>query len=383
MNTRPLQSLPGLLLGMGVLCAAPVGLAEERCRVGFDVGSSGVRVGSPDSDRTARIKVDYLGDVWSDNRINLSNEDSIAAFRNLPVEIGKSGCLSVAGGYSAWRYAMEKGNPADVAATLATFQERSGVYFFVIPQEVEGSYGHFAAKQLLGEGLRTPFILDIGGGSLQIAGQQDGWGAPLGQKSWRKLFCEQAKQASDPDCAPNPVGKGAMERAAVILAPLVAEARAKLGGGIGVTAVSSMVVKEIFPILRQLASDNREIRAGVHESGFTRQALAAAIRLLAEQDDARILQTLNACRGSDGQPICNDHFVANFVSDMLLLHTLLDGLAIDRIQVGAADITNIPGILADTRPVTWSNHYPCYLNRLQSIGVQAFSSDPTTCQTTP
>ncbi|MBF0339817.1 MAG: hypothetical protein HQL95_02485 [Magnetococcales bacterium] len=357
--------------------------AANDCLIGFDVGSSGLRAGSLTSDKTAKVKVDYLADLWPDNRIDVTTDSSVAAFKKLPEEIGMKGCLSLAGGYSAWRLAMEKGKPGDVARSLAEFHQRTGVYFFVIPQDVEGAYGYAAARQAMGEHLTTPFIIDIGGGSLQIASQQDGWGAPLGQKSWRKLFCEQVKHSTDANCPPNPAGKEAVEKSRQTLAPFVSQAIKKLGQGLAITAVSPLVVHGMHPVMRILAEKNPGMAAGVDARGFSRAALAAAIALLADKDDPQILKALANCRREDGKPTCQEQFVATFVSDMLLLHALMEGMQIDRIEVGEADITNVPGILADPRPKAWSQHYACYLTRLESQGIAAFTSDPGTCPPEP
>ncbi|MBF0178806.1 MAG: hypothetical protein HQM03_02140 [Magnetococcales bacterium] len=354
--------------------------AGAECLVGFDVGSSGVRAGANHVGKVAKVRIDYLEDVWPDNRIDVTNEATIAAFRDLPQEIGAGeNCAAVAGGYSAWRYALEKGKRADVAATLATFHQRAGVHFFVIPQEVEGSYAHLAAQRILKDKLQTPFVLDIGGGSMQFASRDNGWGAPLGQKSWRKRFCQSARNSANPDCAPNPVGEGALAATGKILGPEVAAARERLGQGARVTAVSSTVVREIHPILRHLFPASGE----VDENGFGRRPLAEAIRRLSTLDDAGILAALDGCRFTDARPTCDPRHVATFVTDMLLLHAFLEGLSIERIEVGAADVNNVPGLLADARPRAWISHYQCYLTRLQSGGVGAFLSDPGTCPPEP
>ncbi|MBF0422551.1 MAG: hypothetical protein HQL73_06120 [Magnetococcales bacterium] len=355
----------------------------ETCLVGFDVGSSGIRAGSPTSETTAKVKADYLADVWQDNRIDATNETTITAFISLPKKLGLTGCLGLAGGYSAWRLAMENGNPGDVAKTLAEFRRRGGVYFFIIPQDVEGSYGYTAAQKILGERLRTPFIIDIGGGSLQIASRRKGWGAPLGQKSWRKLFCQQVKGSKTNDCSPNPVGPQAVELARQVLAPFVAEARSTLGQGFELTAVSPLVVHGMFPLLRTLAQTQPNIAAGVDATRFSRVALAEAIHRLAHLDDSGLANWLAHLAATHGLPASQKTFIPTHVTDMLLLYTLMEGLDIERVEVGEADITNVPGILADPRPREWSRHYFCYLQRLQQQGINAFLSDPNTCPSQP
>ncbi|MBX9633619.1 MAG: hypothetical protein K2X44_01435, partial [Magnetospirillum sp.] len=244
------------MLGCATLPSAA--LAADECRAGFDVGSSGLRVGSNANTGEARANVDYLSDVWADNTIDVTVDATIQALLTLPTQAQiPPQCAMVAGGYSAWRLAMDKGSPAQVAATLAEIQSRSHVALFVMPQDVEGAYGYFAAKRALGERLRTPFILDMGGGSMQIANAQGGWGTALGQKAWRKLFCERVKGEAAAACSTNPVGPQARSRSAEILAQEVDAAKAVLGTAFAVTAISAPVVKAMHPVLRYLADQKK------------------------------------------------------------------------------------------------------------------------------
>lgn len=358
-----------------------LGLAgcAEPCRTGFDVGSSGVRVGSSCAPGTARTAIDYLADVWADNVMDATTEATIAAFRDLPGLAGlPHGDSAIAGGYSAWRLALEKGDAERLVATLAHIEARSGVRLLVIPQRVEGAYGYHAARRDLGRRLASDAILDVGGGSLQIAKADTGWGAALGQRAWRQHFCVGGGAADGGKCSPNPVGEGATDRTQSMLAPYLDEARAVLGRGFTVTAVSAPVVLGVHPILRHLAG--RGSIAGVADgTGFDHAALAGAIALLASRDDAAILAALDQCGEPSETPICRSRFVGTFVTDMLLLHGLMAGLDIDRIEVAEVDITNVPGLLDDPRARTWAARYPCYLERLQRLGVAAFESDPDTC----
>ncbi|MBF0611835.1 MAG: hypothetical protein G8345_16845 [Magnetococcales bacterium] len=365
--------------GMGSMSAK-----ADECRVGFDVGSSGLRVGTLESKETAKTGVDFLADVWSDNIINLTVDATVEAMTTLPEKINKKGCHGVAGGYSAWRYAMEKGKPEQVVETLKEIQSRSGVYLFVIPQDVEGSYGYVAAKEALGDRLTTSHILDIGGGSMQIASKDGGWGTALGQKAWMKLFCEKVKQEKVDVCQPNPVGKAALETYQSILAPYTFEAKnsLKVDGAFAITAVSTNVVNTTLPVLDHLVNLKKSVAGRVTADGFDRQALQGAIALLSNKDDKALLATLDGCLWQE-KAFCDGKFIKSFVTDMLLVHAFMEALGLDWLHVGQANITNIPGILQDSRPLAWSKNYPCYLKRLQEQGSKAFNSDPGTCEATP
>lgn len=353
----------------------PVAAAAEPagCTVGFDIGSSGIRVGASHDGRDGRVAIDYLADVWADGAIDATDDATVAALTRL----GDGGCVQVAGAYSAWRLALEREGAARVADTLDKLHRQSGVAIFVIPQAVEGSYGYLGARRLLGPRLATPAILDIGGGSMQIASAQGGWGTALGQKAWRKLFCAEIKGNADSTCAPNPVGADAIARARAVLAPEVAEARAALGTGLRVTAVSAPVVRGIHPLLLALAG-RHAIGGRVDGAGFDRAAMDSAIAVLAEHDDGAILRLLG-CAEHDPAPLCSGRFAATMVTDMLLVRSFMEGLAIDRLEVAEADLTNVPGILADPRAAAWAAHYDCYVENLRQRGVDAFTASPQAC----
>lgn len=371
MSARPAAAcgiVLALLLSAGAATAEPAG-----CTVGFDIGSSGIRVGASHDGRDGRVAIDYLGDVWADGAIDATDDATAAALTRL----GSAGCTQVAGAYSAWRLALEREGAARVADTLDKLHRQSGVAIFVIPQAVEGSYGYAGAQRLLGTRLATPYILDIGGGSMQIASAQGGWGTALGQKAWRKLFCAEVKGSTDATCAPNPVGPDAIARARGMLAHEVATARASLGTGLRVTAVSAPVVRGIHPLLSALAG--RHAIAGVVDGhGFDRIALDSAVALLGERDDGAILRELG-CAEHDSAPLCSGRFAATMVTDMLLVRTFMEGMAIDRLEVAEADLTNVPGILADPRATAWAAHYQCYLETLRRQGVDAFTASPQAC----
>lgn len=370
---------PVLLLVLGAAFIKPSAAAD--CRMGFDVGSSGIRVGINSNSPQARTSIDFLTDVWLDNRIDATVAATVQALRTLPQQIeAPAGCPAVAGGYSAWRLAMSQGKPSEVAATLREIHQQSGVPLFVIPQDVEGSYGYFAAQQSLGDRLRTPFILDIGGGSMQIASIDRGWGAALGQKAWRKLLCNKGKGDPNPVCTLNPVGADAIATARTLLAQDVATARKLLGKVPHVTAVSAPLVKTIYPVMRLLAEEKHLIGGVVDATGFDHEALAQTIRLLADKDDATLTTFLDNCPQRRGLPICTPTFLPSLVSDMLIVHAFMEGLDIKRVDLAEANLTNVPGLLADTRAQMWADNYPCYLERLEHQGDSAFKSDPATCR---
>ncbi|MBF0155091.1 MAG: hypothetical protein HQL64_15235 [Magnetococcales bacterium] len=372
-----------LVLGWSLL--VPETAPASGCHIGFDVGSSGIRVGPAlRADRSegtsAKVAIDYLADVRPNHEIKQTLDATIDALISLPKTAGlPEGCQAVAGGYSAWRMALQQGGSAHLVASLREIHQRTRVAFFVIPQDVEGTYGYHAAKKVLGSALQTPFILDIGGGSMQIAGQSGGWGSELGQKEWRRLFCAQIKGSPDPLCRPNPVGRSALAEVAQLLDPRIAEARAILGSGLGLTAISPPVVKAIHPAMHYLANERHWIAPTVDAQGLSRAALGEAIALLATQDDLAIVTLLDGCREKTAHPLCVPHLVSTLVTDMLLVHALMTGLNVERLDIASAEITNVPGILADQRALTWANHYACYLQKLGEVGIDAFKADPQGC----
>ncbi|MBF0310298.1 MAG: hypothetical protein HQL56_12300 [Magnetococcales bacterium] len=356
--------------------------AEEGvpCRIGFDVGSSGIRVGFLEGPQTAKVSIDYLTDVWADDRIDVTVPATVEAFRRLPREAYlPTGCQAVAGGFSAWRLAAGQGDRRSLAATMAGIHRQSGVFLFVIPQEVEGHYGFVAAREAARGKLTTPFILDIGGGSLQIAGEARSWGVALGQKAWHKRLCARLKGSTEANCSLDPVGAGAMAKSREILSAELQSARESLGGGFALTAISAPVVKGMHPVLLYLARQG-VLRGGVDAGGFERRALEEAIRRLEGEDSASLLRMLEACRGEAVAPVCSTMGVGSLLSDMLLVQALLEALRIERVEVMAIEVNNVAGLLRDGRLAAWTKHYGCYLQRLQRDGVEAYASDPGGCR---
>ncbi|MBF0185707.1 MAG: hypothetical protein HQM06_15155 [Magnetococcales bacterium] len=353
--------------------------AEESCWLGYDVGSSGIRVAMLDSGHSAKIALDFLSFVWRDNHLQAAIPATVEALQRLPREAGlPEGCVAVAGGYSAWRLAVARSGPAQVAETLQAIAGQSGVYFFIIPQDVEGGYGYQAVQRQMGNRLTTPIVLDIGGGSLQFAGAASGWGTDLGQKSWRKRVCQQIKQDPDPNCRPNPVGLQALPQGRDLLAAEVAAAQAVLGSGFTVSALSAPVTRSIYPILAHLSAQGL-LAGSVDAQGFERTALASAFRLLATLDEEQLRQMLGQCQSNPLRKACEQPFLSTHVTDMLLLLLFMEGLDLQRMEVIEAEMNNVPGLLQDPRVRQWSKNYSCYLTRLRQHGVDAFKEESSHC----
>lgn len=345
--------------------------ADQACRIAFDIGSSGIRVGSDQGSSTARADIDYLGDLWADRRIDTTLAATARAFRELPRQAGfPKGCRRVAGGFSAWRLAIELGSRREMAVTLAKLHRRTGVAVLVIPQRAEGRYGYVAAQRRLGNGLRTSHIVDIGGGSLQVAGSVSAWGRPLGQKAWNKLLCEQLRPGDTGACALPAMSDEELGQARRLLAERLRDLAADLHGPVSLTAISRPVSRGIYPALQRLAADGALPAGTVDGQGFNHDAVQAAIARLAPLDvDERSAQT------GVRQP-----FSAYLLSDLILVEGILLATGASRLEVAELDLTNVPGLLADERAFAWARHYACYLDRLRRLGEAAYDADPSACR---
>lgn len=372
------------LLWLAGACGFGFAHAENVCIHGFDVGSSGIRIGSTAAPGRAKVNIDYLDDVWVDKRIDTTIGETLDAFQTLPAKAAlPTTCVPLAGGYSVWRLAAEQGDRDELAKTLKKIQAESGVYLFVIPQIIEGRYAYQMVVQSLGERLHTPYILDIGGGSLQIASANQGWGAPLGQRSWYRMFCEQIKHTPHPQCLPNPIGQDGWQQARQLLQHMIAGAPAELGKGVAVTAISKPVAYGVLPVLSHLLHHGLIKKGAVDASGFDREALEGGIAALAALDDEAILLLLDGCRGPAFKSPCQKPIISTMVTDMLLLQSLMETLEMPRLEVSQADITNVDGIMADAQAMAWSKQFDCYLERLRTVGTSAYLTDPSQCTSAP
>lgn len=350
----------GLALALLAITAAA---AEGPCRIAFDIGSSGIRAGADNSSVTARGDIDYLAPLWAGRNLEETVVPTIAALRELPEKAGfASECERVGGGFSAWRLAVAQG--ADqLAAILARIRSASGVAVLVIPQLKEGAYGYFGAHQQLGEGLRTSHVLDIGGGSLQISGALSAFGETLGQKVWHRHLCQEIRNSESAPCSLQPMTGDELAMARSLLAEKLAGIASALPEAVSMTAISRPVSRGVLPAVRKLVAGSGE------GNSFRRADLSSSIERLARLTPEEAAAEL----GASGH-------LAWLLSDMLLVEGVLQATGGETLQVAEIDLTNLPGLLADDQAYTWQKRYGCYLERLRSLGIDAYASDPASCQ---
>ncbi|MBI2306152.1 MAG: hypothetical protein HYU78_02505 [Rhodocyclales bacterium] len=352
---------PRSLLAALAFAALALPAAADGCRIAFDLGSSGIRAGASNSGGTARAEIDYLGPLLAGRSLDETAVPTVAALRELPAKAGfAADCARVGGGFSAWRLALQQ-DAGKLAALLARIRDESGVAVLVVPQAREGSYGFVGARQGLGERLRSSHILDIGGGSLQVADERNAFGIPLGQKIWHHTLCREIRNADAVPCALQPMTGEELATARALAQEKLAGIDAALPGPVTMTAVSRPVTRGVMPAVARLA--------GSDASSFRKTALAQAIAHLAGQS------VEETARAVGSPPV----YAAFLLSDMLLVEGLLQATGSDELQVAELDLTNLPGLLADDRLFDWGSRYPCYLDRLRSLGLAAYTSDPASC----
>lgn len=347
----------------GVLCAGQASAqASASCRIAFDMGSSGIRAGASHSAQVTRAQIDFFAPA-SAGHLEDAAPAAIAALQDLPREGGfEPQCARVGGGFSVWRLALSQ--DADrLATTLARIHAASGVAVLVMPQHAEGAYGYAGARQALGARLQTSHILDIGGGSLQIAGASTSFGEALGQKSWHRQLCLALRHTDAQPCTLQPLSREELAAARALLAQQLRGVNEALQGPVTLTAISRPVTRGIVPALQALR--------GLDTPPETLQPsdITAAIEHLASPPRA---PTAPCAAPAPAPP-------AYLLSDLLLLEGLLQATGNGLLRVADADLTNLPGLLADDRAFDWSRHYSCYLDRLREQGLPAYDSDPATC----
>lgn len=350
------------LAGLALAVLAASAAAEPPCRVAFDIGSSGIRAGADNSSVTARGDIDYLGPLWGGRSLEETVAPTITALRDLPEKAGFSKeCERVGGGFSAWRLAMDQG-AGDLVGILQRIWSASGVAVLVIPQLKEGAYGYFGARLLLGDALKTTHVLDIGGGSLQIAGERTTFGETLGQKVWHRHLCREIRNSESTPCSLQPMTGDELAIARSLLAEKLKTLPDALPEPVSLTAISRPVSRGVLPAVRKFSAGNGD------ENGFQRSELTSAIERLARLSHEETAALLGGSR----------HLVW-LLSDMLLVEGLLQATGAESLQVAEIDLTNLPGLLADDRAFAWQRHYGCYLERLRGLGLDAYASDPATC----
>ena len=352
-----------LLAGLAGCLLAVLATAGEPCRVAFDMGSSGIRAGSTGRTEVPRADIDYLAPLTAGRGLAETLPATTAALRDLPAGAGfASDCIRVGGGFSAWRLAAGD-NRQQLADDLATLYRDTGVAVLVIPQRQEGAYGYFGARQLLGPRLTTSHILDIGGGSLQIAGQAQSFGALFGQKLWHRRLCQALGRGDAMPCQLQPLTSAELGQARHLLQQHLSGIGRALPQGASLTAISRPVTRGVAPAVAHFF--NRS--AGIDT--LSPAMLRATLELHAGLDLAATASQLGAA----------PKHAAYLISDLLLVEGLLQATGNHDLRVAEIDLTNLPGLLADDHAYRWVAQYDCYLERLRQSGIEAYDSNPATC----
>lgn len=360
---RPADRLRRLLLGLACGLLAATAGAGERCRIAFDIGSSGIRAGASNSGVTTRTDIDYLSPLWAGRGLEEMAPATVTALRELPKQGGFStDCARVGGSFSAWRIALRQ-DGEKLASILARIEAESGVAVLVLPQNVEGGYGYFAARQLLADRLKTSHVLDIGGGSMQISGERSSFGDNLGQKIWHRALCDRIRMTQTQTCVLQPMSGAELATARALLAEKLQGVRAALRQPVTLTAISPPVTRVVLPALERLSG------SGSEQSAVQRSVLSAAIEKMAGL-------TLEA---TEKLFATQEKYAVYLLSDMLLVEGVLQATGSVDLQVSEVDLSNVPGLLTDDHAFAWSGHYGCYLQRLGELGLAAYASDPESC----
>lgn len=339
--------------------------ADASCRIAFDMGSSGIRAGASNSASVTHADIDFLGPLLAGNGTQAFVTPTIAALKELPFKARfEADCARVGGGFSAWRLALQQ-NANDLTATLAQIRAATDVAVLVIPPRQEGAYGHFAARRALGELLTTSHVLDIGGGSMQIAGERSSYVAALGQRAWHSELCRELRQTTSLPCDLQPMSEAELPRARALLSGKLRDIGTDLPGTTSMTAISRPVSRGVLPAVRRLAETD-----GPAKNILRRTVISAAISRLAPL-------TLADATAQTGSPAPHVSFL---LSDLLLVEGLMRLTGDADLTVAEISATNLPGLLADDRAFGWRDKYACYLVRLREMGVGAYASDPATCR---
>ena len=355
----------GWVLGLALSFAGLAAHAEPSCRVAFDVGSSGVRVGASNSAAQARADIDYLTPLWAGRGLDVTWMPTAAALKNLPVDAGFApACDRVAGAFSAWRLAWQQA-AGDTAALMARLQGDTHVPVLVMPQAVEGAYAYASARQVLGQRLTTSHVLDIGGGSMQIAGARTTFGQALGQKSWHQVLCATLRQSAVASCDLQPMSAADLRRARSLLDDKFNGIATTLGPLATLTAISRPVTRGVAPAVRLLAAKKTE-----PTDPLSAQDISAVISQMAALSVDKTAKLVHA----------HSAYATYLLSDMLLLEGVLRATGGAEIQVIEGTLSILPALLADDKAFMWSARYGCYLERFKLSGPDAYFSDPATCQ---
>lgn len=358
-----LRKLRALLAGLAGCLIGAAATAGEPCRIAFDMGSSGIRAGAAGRPEVPRTDIDYLTPLTAGRGLAETLPATAAALRELPARAGFSpDCTRVGGGFSAWRLAATE-NRRQLADDLAALRRDTGVAVLVIPQGQEGAYGYFGARRLLGPRLTTSHILDIGGGSLQIAGERHSFGALFGQKLWHRRLCQALGRGDAMPCALQPLTADELAQARALLQQHLGGIGRALPQGATLTAISRPVTRGVAPAVARFFHRPSGLDT------LSPAMLRATLELHAGLDLGETARRLGA----------EPKHAAYLISDLLLVEGLQQATGGHDLRVAEIDLTNLPGLLADERAYHWAGHYGCYLERLRQQGVEAYASNPATC----
>ncbi len=343
--------------------------ASDTCRVGFDLGSSGIRAGYSGSTDTRRADIDFLSGVWAGKGLRENLEATVQSLTDLPDQAGfPRHCSRVGVGFSAWRLALQHDRAATIE-TLKQIRQATRVPVVIAPQQTEGAYGYFGARRMLGEQLKTDHILDIGGGSLQISAVKSSYGAALGQKAWHRKLCQILGRSSDTPCQLQPLSAAELVQARDFAQQSLSGVAAVFPQPITMTSVSRPVSRGIAPALIQLVYKNSGSGELTPHAPVTRRAVSAAVNAVAHSTLAETTQATGL----------SPAFTPFLISDLILVEGLLHVARSEELHIAEAELTNLPALLEDDRAYAWGTRYGCYLKRLHEEGTNAYWSEPASC----
>jgi hypothetical protein len=344
-------------------------VAEEPCRIGFDLGSSGIRAGYSGSTDTRRQDINFLSGIWAGKGLQEHLEATVHSLTVLPEQAGfPIYCSRVGVGFSAWRLALQHDRAATIE-TLKHIRQATRVPVVIAPQQTEGAYGYFGARRVLGEQLKTDHVLDIGGGSLQISASGASYGAALGQKTWHRKLCQTLGRSSDIPCQLQPLSAAELMQARDFVRQNLSGLATVFPQPITMTAVSRPVSRGIGPALNQLVYKSSGSDELTPLTPVTRRSVSAAVNAIAH---TTLTQTANATGLS---PV----FTPFLISDLILVEGLLQVARSEELHIAEAELTNLPALLADDRAYAWGTQYSCYLKFLREQGTDAYWSNPASC----
>jgi hypothetical protein len=358
------RSLQRALAVVALTCCSFAALGDRPCRVAFDMGSSGIRVGTSLSAKIGRVEFDALELLRTPGGVDALSRPVQAALQDLLSAIDEAGpCEKIAGGFSAWRLAFTQ-DPERLIQILDQVKNTLGIGLLIIPQSREGNYAYFHAKKVLRARLQTSHVLDIGGGSLQVSGEHASSGAMLGQKLWYRELCELLRKRSEENCDLQPMSDAELALARDFAGRRLRGLTGTLRGQTTLTAVSRPLTRGVGPAVSRLLA-----AVATQPASLQRDWISQAISVLAQEPADGV------ARRTDQDP----RFARYLVSDMLLVEGIMLGAGINLIHLAELDLTNVPGLLQDEQAYSWLSNYPCYLERLRLLGPDALGDTPAAC----